>query len=87
MRTNVDVLRLSESPTLGEYERTVAMIDKQSTRMARLVDDLFALSAQGDFETRDTVDLDALLRDIVDQLGPAAADKHVTVTIGLATAR
>ncbi|MDR2973779.1 MAG: HAMP domain-containing histidine kinase [Propionibacteriaceae bacterium] len=81
MRTNVDVLRLSDSPTKDEYEHAIEVVDKQARRMTQLVDDLFALSAQRGFEMDDRVDLDAMLAEIVDQLRPAIAEKNLTIAI------
>ena len=50
MKTNLDVLRLDERPTLEAYDKTICVMERQTKRMAALVDNLFAMTTQGGYE-------------------------------------
>ncbi|MDR2931081.1 MAG: HAMP domain-containing histidine kinase [Propionibacteriaceae bacterium] len=81
IRTSIDVLHLNPEPSSEEYERTIEVVDKQSRRMARLVDDLFALSAQRGFATDDAVDIDSMIGDIIEQLRPGMEERDLHLTV------
>lgn len=81
IKTNIDVLRLEEKPTGGQYEQTINIVGKQTERMIRLVDDLFTMSSQRDYDFRDAVQFDSMFRDIIAQLGPRIAEKNLAVNV------
>lgn len=79
IKTNIDVLKLDEKPPIEEYEKTVNVIEKQTGRMIRLVDDLFTMSAQREYDFNDTVKFDAMFQEIIAQLEPRIAEKNLSV--------
>jgi len=81
IKANIDVLQLSGDPTAEEYRRTIRVVQKQTSRMIRLVDDLFAISSQRDYDFSDAVDFDSLFSDITAQLAPRIAEKKLSVHI------
>ncbi len=81
IRTNIDVLQLDSDPTPEEYQQTIEIIKKQTGRMIRLVDDLFTISSQRNYDFSDIVDFDAMLRDVIAQLTPRITEKELTVHI------
>lgn len=88
IKTNLDVLQLSGDPTAEEYRQTVRVVKKQTERMIRLVDDLFTISSQRNYDFNDTVDFDSMFHDITAQLAPRIEERKLTVNIlpgGLAT--
>ena len=80
IKTNLDVLELDKSPTEEEYRLTLGVLRKQSDRMIRLVDDLFAMVALGEAPLTDVVPLDQLLSEIIDELKPLMDEKHLDVS-------
>lgn len=81
IKTNIDVLQLSEDPTTEEYKQTIQVVKNQTSRMIRLVDDLFAISSQRDYDFNDAVDFDSMFSDITAQLAPRIAEKKLSVHI------
>ena len=61
IKTNLDVLRLSDKPTDEEYAQTISVVEDQTDRMTKLVKDLFAMTALEGYEISDTVRLDLLM--------------------------
>lgn len=89
IKTNLDVLQLSDDPTAEEYRQAVHVVKKQTERMIRLVDDLFTISSQRNYDFTDAVDFDSMFHDITAQLAPRIKEKKLAVNIlpgGLATA-
>lgn len=88
IKTNIDVLQLSNDPTTDEYKQTVDVVKKQTERMVRLVDDLFTISSQRCYDFNDPIDFDSMFADITAQLSPRIAEKGLCATVepgGLAT--
>jgi signal transduction histidine kinase len=67
IKTNLDVLRLSDRPTDEEYAQTISVVEDQTKRMTKLVKDLFAMTALEGYEISETVHLDLLMGEIVDE--------------------
>lgn len=81
IKTNIDVLQLDDDPTSSEYKETIEVVKKQTGRMIRLVDDLFTMSAQRDYDFNDTIFFDDMFHDIIGQLKPRIAEKNLSVDI------
>lgn len=81
IKTNLDVLRLEPSPTPQEYEKTLHVVEKQAGRMIKLVDNLFTMTAQRNYDFNDTVDFDAMFSDIITELAPRIREKELAVTL------
>ena len=64
-----------------EYKETIEVVKKQTGRMIRLVDDLFTMSAQRDYDFNDTIFFDDMFHDIIGQLKPRIAEKNPSVDI------
>ncbi|MEO8268775.1 MAG: ATP-binding protein [Aureliella sp.] len=77
-------LRSKRTPV--EYERTLAVVVDEATRLGRLTDQLLNLSrldAGTVHYRRDFVRLDALLLDVAEQLRPLAQQRNVRLSIGV----
>ncbi len=81
IKTNIDVLQMEDAPTPEEYRHTIAVVKKQTGRMIRLVDDLFTISSQRNYDFNDAVKFDSMLRDVVAQLAPRIAEKNLCVNV------
>ena len=88
IKTNIDVLELDDMPSREEYANTVAVVKKQSDRMIRLVDDLFAMTSNRNYEFCDLIDFDSMFFEIAENLAHPIAEKALTIHIdktGLST--
>ena len=81
MKTNLDVLRLDERPTLEAYDKTICVMERQTKRMAALVDNLFAMTTQGGYEFNDELDFDEMFAGIVSELESRINEKKLTVVL------
>ncbi|MFO1023384.1 MAG: ATP-binding protein [Planctomycetales bacterium] len=88
IRTPLAALRLEAESTLRssrspeEYRRALAVVVEEATRLGRLADQLLNLSRQdaGTLEqVRESVRLDAVIQDVIDQLRPFAEARGVTL--------
>jgi signal transduction histidine kinase len=90
LRTPVSIMRTAADVTLShdrrdeaEYRDALGVVAQQSSRLARLVDDMLVLAradAGGYPMMPAEVDLDALVGDCVRELTPRAAAKNIRVT-------
>lgn len=64
IKTNLDVLALSEVPTREEYAEVISVVAKQTDRMKKLVDDLFAMCALNGYDISEKVDVGNLIREV-----------------------
>lgn len=80
IRTNIDVLNLSQSPTKAEYSSTLSIVKSLSDKMAVFVDDLFALFAMGDYETEEVFSASKLIDEVVNEQERFANEKGIKVT-------
>jgi len=76
-------LRSRRSPE--EYEQTLKIVVDEAVRLSRLADQLLNLSRQDagiiNYQ-RESVRLDALLLDVIEQLRPSAENRNVTIDCG-----
>lgn len=77
IKTNADVLRLLPTPQLNDYQEVIKVTEDQTARMITLVDDLLAISHEETLELNEQVFLLDLLQEIVAELQPLAAEKHL----------
>lgn len=75
MKTNLDVLRLDACPGQEAYEKTICVMERQTRRMAKLVDNLFAMTAQRGYDFNDTVDFDKMFAGIIAELASRIHEK------------
>ena len=81
IQTNMDVLNMEEAPSQEDYAETVHVIRRQTRRMIRLVDDLFAMSALQDCPMDEEVDMLALVGNQIEDLAHIAKEKQVTIQV------
>lgn len=80
IKTNLDVLALSESPTDEEYFETVSVVKNQVARMSKLIDDLFAMYSSSGYEMKEIVDVERLIWEIVIEQQPLAEEREITIS-------
>lgn len=83
IRTNIDVLNLSKSPSKEEYISTLSVVKNLSDKMAVFVDDLFAMFAMGDYETEEIFNASKLIEEVVKEQKQFANDEGIQVTFDI----
>lgn len=81
IKTNLDVLALSETPTQEEYAEAISVVAKQTDRMKKLVDDLFAMCALNGYEISEKVDVEKLLHEVAAEQQLVMQEKHIQLEI------
>jgi signal transduction histidine kinase len=80
IRANVDAVLASPDATEAERRRAVAVVDRATARMTRLVEDLLA-TARRDADALDDCDVDlaAVVRQAAEEFAPLAADRRLGI--------
>lgn len=81
LKTNLDVLAMDENPKDTDYKHAVNVFRKQTERMISLVNNLFILSAQKEYEFNDVIELDKIVNDSVRELEKDIENKNLIVNI------
>ncbi len=79
MKTGLQVLELSEEPTVEECKEIMDIAGKQINRLINMVDDLLIFTNQGYEEPLEPICLGAVLLEITKELGPLCQAKDVTM--------
>lgn len=81
LKTNLDVLAMGEESTDEDYKHVISVFRKQTERMISLVNNLFIMSNQKEYEFNDIVELDIMFSDIIRDLQPGILKKAIRVNI------
>lgn len=81
LKNSLDVLEIDENPSEEDYKYTVAIFKKQTERMISLVNNLFTMSEQKDYHFNDTVDINIIINDIINDLAKEIEDKSLSINI------
>lgn len=81
LKTNLDVLAMDENPETDDYKHAVSVFKKQTERMINLVNNLFILSAQKEYEFNDVIELDKIVKDSVHELEKDIENKNLIVNV------
>lgn len=81
LKNSLDVLEIDENPSEEDYKYTVAIFKKQTERMISLVNNLFTMSEQKDYDFNDTVDINIIINDIINDLVKEIEDKSLSINI------
>lgn len=81
IQVGLEVLNLDEHPSRERMEKALAVAQANTDRMIRLVDDLFRLSAEEEYELCDKVTIRDLFSGILAELSPQTLAKDLTVSI------
>lgn len=79
LKNSLDVLEIDENPSEEDYKYTVAILKKQTERMISLVNNLFTMSEQKDYHFNDTVDINIIINDIINDLSKEIEDKSLSI--------
>jgi heavy metal sensor kinase len=89
MRTAADVTLSQETRNEAEYREALAVVAQQTSRLGRLVDDMFILARAdgGGYPVKqDDVDLDAIVDHAVKEFRPAAQAKRIEIRSSVVSA-
>ncbi len=80
LKTRLDILSLDDDIKEQDYIQFMNVVKKQTDRMIQLVDHLFILSAQQDYDLEDEVFIDTTFVDILDDLHKQIESKDLSVS-------
>jgi len=80
IKSNLDVMEMDAAPSAEECTHTLAVVKKQTQRMADLVDDLFAFSS-GDYDVADAVDVSEVISGVVKDFALPAKEKCLDISV------
>ncbi len=79
--TNIEVTENDPDATAEDYMRLVETVKVQTTRLTRLSEDLLLLTSDdGSPIEKEPTDLSAIVREVVNQLGPTAVTRNVSLS-------
>lgn len=81
IKTNLDVLSLSEVPTQEEYGDVIEVVKNQTGRMKKLVEDLFAMCSLNGYEISEKVNVEKLLCEIASEQQLVMQEKNIKMEI------
>lgn len=81
IKTNIDVLKSSSHKTIEDYEVTMAVVDKSILRMNLIIETLLDMIKQENAPLNDTINIQSILEDIVDDLSVIAHKKNIQLDL------
>ena len=80
IRTNIEVTEMDPDASPEEYRSLLETVKSQTERLTRLSEDLlFLTSEDGETPDREPVAVDAILREVIRQMGMLASSRRVTL--------
>lgn len=81
MKTNLDVLSLSEQPSVEDYREVISVVERQVDRMQKLIDELFVLYTQEQNQSRQLVQPGKLIAAILPNYKDLIQQRGLTVRV------
>lgn len=81
VKTNLDVLYLSEAPSKEELAETMEVVKKQINRMIKLVDDLFAMYELREYDFSEIILVDKVIDEIVSEMTEDISEKNIHIQV------
>lgn len=81
IKTNLDVLLLDENPSKEDYMESITVVQMQTERMTKLIQELLVISTAENCEKNDNVELELLIKEIFNELSFQAIEKHINLYI------
>lgn len=81
LKTKVDVFKKKENHTPEEYDKLLNVISTHTDRLADLVKDLLDLTNMDALDCDETISLDTMLTEIVDELSLLSKEKQLDISI------
>ena len=81
MQSSLDILELSDEPSVEEYREAIADIDSQVNRLTALVTDLLLLARAGKMEVTDQTDVSDAVENIIEEISACYPDKQIEKNI------
>lgn len=77
VKANVEFLQIDENPEIEDYAEALEVIKKQNERMIQLVNDLMLMFSSDAYERSDFIDLDAVIREIENEMQSVLQSEHI----------
>lgn len=81
VKTNLDVLYMSGEPTKEDLEEAMEVVDKQTNRMIKLVDDLFAMYELRGYELSEVIYVDKVINEVVAEQKVSLLEKNISIHV------
>ena len=86
IKSNLDVLKLSETPSAQEYSEVIRVVDRQTERMTRLIQDLFTMCSLHGYALDDRIDVEQMIREVLQEKHADVAGKHLCIQLDMTPA-
>lgn len=83
IKTNIDVLKSNNCKSIEDYETTLTIVDKSILRMNSIIETLLDMIRQENAPLNDTINIEGMLEDIVDDLRIIAGKKNVELNLDI----
>lgn len=81
VKANLDILKIAKEPNKEKYQEIFHSVENQNNRMIRLVDDLFSVSMERDYDFGDSIQIGELFSDILADLDDRIKEMELSVNI------
>lgn len=87
IKSNLDVLKLSENPSVEEYSDVLKIVGRQTERMTRLIQDLFTMCSLHGYALDDKIDVDQMIREVLEEKHTDAVSKNLCIQLDIMPVR
>ncbi|WP_312470693.1 HAMP domain-containing sensor histidine kinase [Neobacillus sp.] len=81
LQTKVDVFKKKNAHTIEDYDALISIIEKQTTRLRRLVGNLLDMTNMDDKDEQSSIFLKEIFDDIISELSSIANEKNVQLSL------
>lgn len=81
VKTNLDVLYMSQDPSKEELAETMQVVENQINRMIKLVDDLFAMYELREYDLSEVICVNKVIDEVISEQADYMAQKHIHIQV------
>lgn len=81
VKTNLDVLYMSNDPSKEELAETMQVVENQTNRMIKLVDDLFAMYELREYDLSEVIFVDKVIDELVSEQAGSLEQKQLHIRV------
>ena len=81
VKTNLDVLYMSNDPSKEELAETMQVVENQTNRMIKLVDDLFAMYELREYDLSEVIFVDKVIDELVSEQAGNLEEKQLHIRV------
>lgn len=81
VKTNLDVLYMSDAPSKEELAETMQVVEKQTNRMIKLVDDLFAMYELREYDLSEVIPVNEVIDEVIAEQAGNLEQKQIHIRV------